>query len=153
MENKTCCFTGHREIPQEKRPEVEAALKAEIETAIKDGYTRFITGLAEGADLIFAALVAELKDHTPGLRLEGAVPYVGRLYRQDPAFLDLAAACDGMKIMSETNTRDCYHARNRYMVDESSRVIAVYDGRERGGTAYTLRYAKKQGKEARIITI
>ena len=150
---KTCCVTGHRKLPQEKRPEVEAALKQEILAAIEDGYTRFLCGFAEGADLMFAALVAELKTQTPGLRLEAAIPYLTRLYGQDRAFHDLVAACDDMKIISEKNTRGCYHARNRYMVDESSRVIAVHDGRENGGTWYTINYANKHKKEVRTIRI
>lgn len=150
---KTCCVTGHRKLPQEKRPEIEAALRQEIEAAIADGYTRFLCGFAEGVDLIFAAIVAELKGQAPGLRLEAAIPYLARLYRQEQAFLDLLAACDDMKIISEKNTRGCYHARNRYMVDESSRVIAVHDGRENGGTWYTIGYANKHKKEVRTIRI
>ncbi len=153
MEEKTCCFTGHRNIPQHKRPEVETAIRLEVMSAIEDGYTRFISGFAEGADLMFAAVVTELKEQAPGLRLEAAIPYVGRLYRQDQAFLDLVATCDGMKIISEKNTRNCYHARNRYMVDESSRVIAVYDGREGGGTGYTINYARTHDKEVRVIGV
>ena len=150
---KTCCVTGHRKLPQEKRPGIEAALRQEIMAAIEDGYTRFLCGFAEGADLMFAALVAEIKAQTPGLRLEAAIPYLARLYGQDRAFTDLIAACDGMKVISEKNTRDCYHARNRYMVDESSRVIAVHDGRENGGTWYTIGYANKHNKEVRTIRI
>lgn len=153
MELKTCCFTGHRELPQEKRPEVEAAIRQELMAAIEDGYTRFLCGFAKGADLMFAALVAELKGQFPGLRLMAAIPYLSRLYQKDRAFHDLVAACDDMKIISEERTRDCYLARNRYMVDESSRVIAVYDGREKGGTKYTIHYANKQEKEVRTIRI
>ena len=150
---KTCCVTGHRELPQEKRPEIEATLRQEIMAAIEDGYTRFLCGFADGTDLMFAALIAEIKMQTPGLRLEAAIPYLARLCKQDRAFTDLIAACDGMKIISEKNTRDCYHARNRYMVDESSRVIAVHDGRENGGTWYTIGYANKHNKEVRTIRI
>lgn len=150
---KTCCVTGHRELPQEKRPGIEAALRQEIMAAIADGYTRFLCGFAEGADLMFAALIVELKGQTPGLRLEAAIPYLARLYHQNRAFHDLVAACDDMKIISEKNTRGCYHARNRYMVDESSRVIAVHDGRETGGTWYTINYANKHKKEVRTIRI
>lgn len=35
------------------------------------------------------------------------------------------------------------------MVDQSQRILAVYDGRATGGTAATLRYA--EGKEVRIV--
>ena len=37
------------------------------------------------------------------------------------------------------------------MVDNSSLVIAVYDGRKSGGTLYTMNYAKKIGNELIVI--
>ena len=37
------------------------------------------------------------------------------------------------------------------MVDRSQLVIAVYDGRGRGGTAGTLAYARKTGRKARVL--
>ena len=58
---KTCCITGHRDIPVEKKDFVEEALRREVAAAIKDGYTRFISGFAEGADLMFASVVTEAK--------------------------------------------------------------------------------------------
>ena len=41
--------------------------------------------------------------------------------------------------------------RNRFMVDRSQLVIAVYDGRAGGGTARTLAYARKTGRKARVL--
>ena len=43
--------------------------------------------------------------------------------------------------------------RNRYMVDRACRIIAVYDGEPRGGTAQTLAYAMRQGLELDILEI
>ena len=40
---------------------MEEALRREVASAIEDGYTRFISGFAEGADLMFAVVVAEAK--------------------------------------------------------------------------------------------
>lgn len=37
------------------------------------------------------------------------------------------------------------------MVDNADLVIAVYDGSSSGGTAYTVDYARKQGKKIIII--
>ena len=39
------------------------------------------------------------------------------------------------------------------MVAQSQRVIAVYDGRDKGGTLFTLRDAHVQGREIRLIEI
>lgn len=63
MDKKTCCVTGHRNIPAERIAYVEQELRREVQAAIEDGYTRFISGFAEGADLMFAAIVAEQKEH------------------------------------------------------------------------------------------
>lgn len=43
--------------------------------------------------------------------------------------------------------------RNRYMVMNSTRVIAVYDGREKGGTVFTMRCARTLKKEIRVIRV
>jgi uncharacterized phage-like protein YoqJ len=43
------------------------------------------------------------------------------------------------------------HLRNEFMVDRSSRLIAVYDGESAGGTRYTLQYAMKKGLECIAI--
>ena len=53
METKVCCVTGHRDIPTDRAVYVEQALRREVLAAIEDGYTRFISGFAEGTDLMF----------------------------------------------------------------------------------------------------
>ena len=63
METKVCCVTGHRDIPTDRAVYVEQALRREVLAAIEDGYTRFISGFAEGTDLMFAAIVAEQKEY------------------------------------------------------------------------------------------
>ena len=47
--------------------------------------------------------------------------------------------------------RGCMLRRNRYMVDRSSRLIAVYDGLLLGGTMYTVSYAMKQGLKVVLL--
>ena len=59
MDGKTCCVTGHRDISEKQGDYVKQALRHEILSAIEDGYTRFISGFAEGVDLMFASIVAE----------------------------------------------------------------------------------------------
>lgn len=65
MEEKACCVTGHRDIPADKVAYVKEKLLGEIEAAIADGYTTFRSGFAEGANLLFAALVLKLKEEKP----------------------------------------------------------------------------------------
>ena len=62
---KTCCVTGHRDIPAEWADIIQKYLRMEIIAAVEDGYTHFISGFAAGADLLFAEIVAELKAFSP----------------------------------------------------------------------------------------
>ena len=153
MAEKTCCVTGHRDIPEDRIAYVEQELRREVLAAIQDGYTRFISGFAEGADLMFAAIVAEQKEHNPDLFLEAAIPYAGRLKTKNKQFHELLRTCDGIKIVCQEYAPSCFLERNRYMAGESQRVIAVYDGRERGGTLFTMRYAHSIGREVREIRV
>lgn len=153
MIEKTCCVTGHRKIPADKLVYVQLELRKAIISAVADGYTRFINGGAAGADLLFADIVAELKERGCPLYLEAALPYAGRTMSKDRDFQNMLSACDEVKVFSEQYTRGCYFVRNRCMVDESSRVIAVYDGRENGGTVYTMQYAADKGKTVLVIKI
>ena len=147
-EIKTCCVTGHRDIPAERLDAIRELLRREILAAVADGYTHFISGFATGADLLFAEIAAELKEIYP-LTLEAAIPYPGRMKTPDKTFQRLIRCCDTVKIHSNGYFKGCYMRRNRYMVNQSQRVIAVYDGRPAGGTAATVRYAGK--KDVRVV--
>ena len=153
MGTKACCVTGHRDIPADKVEYVKRKLKEEIEAAIEDGFTTFITGMAEGVDLLFAELVIEQKSQHLGLFLQAAIPYNNRMKSTDPLFRKCFENCDGVHIQQTEYSSDCFMNRNRYMVSLSSRVIAVYDGREKGGTLFTMRYAHAMEREVREIRI
>ncbi len=47
----------------------------------------------------------------------------------------------------------CMLIRNEYMVNKSDSVIAVWDGVEEGGTWYTVKYARKNGKTVNVIEV
>lgn len=153
MDEKTCCVTGHRDIPMDRIAYVGQELRREVLNAIEDGYTRFLSGFAEGADLIFAEIVAEEKKYHPELILEAAIPYAGRLKTKDGKFHDLLRVCDAVKVECQSYAPSCFMRRNRYMAGQAQRVIAVYDGRERGGTLFIMRYAHTLGKEVRLIKV
>ncbi len=148
VEIKTCCVTGHRSIPLGEISTITQKLKQEVLLAIRDGYTHFISGFALGADLLFADIIVKMKKFYP-ITLEAAIPYPGRMRTLDQKFQSLIACCDTVKIHSDHYFKGCYMYRNRYMVDQSQRIIAVYDGRKTGGTIATLRYAQK--KEIHIV--
>lgn len=155
MEGKTCCVTGHRDISWEQIDFIKEALEREIDAAIAEGFTRFMSGFADGADIIFARIVAEKRLENTNLRLEAAIPYRNRLLRllDDEMLKPLLLSCTDISIHGERYDSGVYMDRNRYMVSTSDRVIAVYDGRQTGGTANTLRYARSLHKDVREIAI
>ncbi len=57
-----CCFTGHRpEKLTQSEFEVKVWLREQIEQAVAEGYTTFITGMAMGVDIWAGQIVVELK--------------------------------------------------------------------------------------------
>jgi uncharacterized phage-like protein YoqJ len=153
MRKKICCVTGHRDIPAEKTDYVKQELHREIQLAVQDGYTHFVSGFAEATDLYFAEIVAELKTENPNITLEAALPYRKRLNAKNQTFQHLIKLCDEVHVTAETYSKGSYINRNIYMVGKSERVIAVYDGRESGGTDFTVRYGRTQKRELRIISV
>lgn len=149
---KICCVTGHRDLPASVETIIRSELRQEVLVAIEDGYTHFISGFASGADLMFAEIVSELKNRYP-ITLEAAIPHPGRMKTPDETFQRLIGCCDVVKVCSERYFKGCYMVRNRYMVDASQLVIAVWDGRESGGTAATVRYAERCGRKIDIIRV
>ncbi len=60
-------------------------------------------------------------------------------------------AADSVVYVSRAYSKDCMLRRNRYLVDHAACLLAVYNGEWRGGTAMTVRYAKKLGREVIIL--
>ena len=155
MQEKTCCVTGHRDIPAEQISNVKKSLEREIEQALEDGFTCFISGFADGIDLLFAEIIAERIANNPALKLIAAIPYQRQLdtlkkSERTKALIDL---CTEINVAAEEYHPNVYAKRNRYMVEHSDRVIAVYDGREKGGTVGTIRLAHTMKKELREISV
>jgi len=150
---KECCVTGHRVLLTKQIDYVKRELRKQIQNAINDGYTHFISGMAEGTDLLFAELVIETKKDNPTIRLEAALPYRKRAETKNNDFHRIFEQCDSFIVLSENYSNACYKARNKYMVNQAERIIAVYDGRNSGGTAFTIQYAKDNGKELFIVPV
>lgn len=143
-----CCITGHR--PQKLRrseKEVKADLKTEIQQAIADGYTTFITGMAYGVDIWAGQIVVRLRKKNPALHVIAAVPFPGfeGCWSCDwkRAYQELLEQVDLVKYICPGYNAGAYQRRNEWMVDHSSRVIAVFNG-EPSGTKNTVQYARQR---------
>ncbi len=154
------CLTGNRpqKIPFPERSRECAELKERMRDAvvalIGEGYTRFYSGMALGADTWFAEVVLGLKDVYPDIELIAAVPYAGqkdRLSASDRFRYDrILSRCSDVVVLSPEYTKYCMNKRNRYMVDNSD-VVLVVNYAECGGTVNTRAYAVK--KKKRIIDL
>jgi len=159
---KTCGFTGYRpcKLPfktDEKQiacVHLKILLYKEAEAAIKDGYTHFICGFALGSDTYFAEAVIELRNRYPGITLEAALACETQAdhwpEKDRDRYFKLLAQCDRETYISRSYYKGSYLDRNRYIVNQSQRLIAVFDG-QFGGTMYTVSRAKTQKLELVII--
>ncbi|MGE4276833.1 MAG: SLOG family protein [Lawsonibacter sp.] len=164
-QERTCCFTGHRpdKLPWGSQEEdsrcclLKERLNAALERAYGSGYIHFISGMARGADFYFSEAVLVLRENHPEVSLECARPCESQAnawpQQEKRRYQEILDRCDYETLVQHHYDRGCMMRRNRYMVDRSSRIIAVYDGVPKGGTAQTLAYAMRQGLETDILSV
>jgi len=84
------------------------------------------------------------------ITLEAAIPYERQSESWSEAlrkrYARLVADCDYHTLVQKNYTPDCMMRRNKYIVDNSSILIAAYGGKP-GGTMNTLLYALRRGLE------
>ena len=151
----TCCFTGHRpESLRRSSDDIKVDLENEIIHSIQAGYNTFITGMAAGVDLWAGCIVVRLRDRFPDLKLIAAVPYAEfrEMWSADwqEKYDRILAAANYTEILADRYKPDICQLRNKWMVDHSAKVIAVYNWKA-GGTRNTISYAKKNGVSVQYI--
>ena len=144
-----CCFTGHR--PEKlilSEAEIKSLLEKAIDTAVQNGFTTFISGMAPGVDIWAAETVLAKKKSNNTIRLICAVPYpdfgVKRSFAEMQRYDRIIENSDYIKYVSTHYFPGCYQVRNEYMVDRSSLVIALFNG-QNSGTKNTVDYASSKG--------
>ena len=161
--SKTLCFSGHRteKLPKSKN-ELNLMIQNliyEINKAIMDGYDTFIFGACYGFDLICAEQVLIRKQivrysDPVNINLVAVVPFEEQAswwkVQDREKYFNILSKCDDVITLNKHYQRGCYHERNRYMVDNSSRLVCYYDG-SNGGTKYTVEYA--EGRSISVINI
>ena len=158
-----CAFSGHRpkSFPwkyDETAPGcvlLKKVLAEQITALVDGGVTGFISGMALGVDLWAAQIVLDLRKKNPLLKLCCALPCEGQekkwpIHTQEQ-YRTILKQADKTVWVGKNYTVDCMLNRNRYMVDHSSVLLAVYDGAYRSGTGMTVRYA--ESKRRKIILI
>lgn len=146
----TCCFTGHR---PEKLPwredegdprclELKARLAGVVEAAYEKGMRHFLCGMARGADFYCCEAALALRERRPGVTVEAVIPceeQAARWRERDrERWFSLVERCDNETMLQHHYDRGCMLRRNRYLVDHSAMLIAVYDGMLGGDHVYHL---------------
>lgn len=159
----TCAFTGHRPFKLPWRHDeadsrclaLKAALTRRISALAEDGVTKFFSGMAEGADCYCAQIVLELQEKNPALRLHCVLPCREQADRWSDAararYRSILGRADSVVYVSPVYYQGCMLERNRRLVESAAIVLAVYNGELRGGTAATVRYAQRLGRQLIVL--
>ena len=144
---KSCCITGHRRtgLPQSRLYQVIETL---TDMAKSEGADHFYMGCSWGVDLAAGEVwglttdwtaVKPCANHGEGVWTQATLDKRDRIISQ----------AQEIETLQATYHPGCLNDRNEWMVDQSEIVIAIFDGRQHGGTKHCLSYARRQGK--RII--
>lgn len=147
------CGTGHRpEHIGQPEYEVKAAIRQAL-TSTNVPVDHVVSGGAAGFDLWLAEVACEL-----GITVTIARPWKGHIFRK-------ADIQRWAKVLRHVGTQEvavnpslqypgpfCYYDRNRWMVDNSTAVLAYWDiTKQSGGTFNCVTYAGRAGKPIRNI--
>ena len=150
---ETCAFTGHRDLGENFPIE---RLRQTIVEVIKRGIKTFYCGMACGFDMLAAECVLACKEIYPQIKLVACIPCANQdlYYSQTDKkrYAELCKKSDEVMTLNERYTRGCMYKRNRYLADCADIMIA-FCIKEKGGTAYTVKYFQKSKKNGEIIFI
>lgn len=160
-----CAFTGHRpnKFPWKYNERdmrciiLKRQLVALIRELIDQGVTEFLSGMAEGTDQWAALFVLALREENPALRLRCILPCKTQADGWNDAsraqYERILQQANEVSCVSETFTSRCMMERNRALVEQSSILLAVCRNVQepRGGTAATVRYAQKLGRQILLL--
>lgn len=140
----TCSFTGHRILKKDFNSE---KLFNVIEKIIESGYRTFLVGMAWGFDLkVFETL---LNFKNKNIDIIACVPCENqeRYFKnsEKEKYLEYLKKADKVVYVSDKYFDGCMQKRNRYIVDNSS-ILVAYLYSNMGGTKNAVSYAQKQGK-------
>lgn len=163
MLEKYCAFTGHRphKLPwrydetDSRCAALKTALAEQITSLTEAGVTDYYSGGADGVDCWAALIVLDLRKKNPALKLHLILPHEGQADKwSDSAqerYYSILSQADSVDYVSRKYYDGCMLDRNRRLVDAADLLLAVYNGERRGGTAATVRYARKLGRRVIIV--
>ena len=163
---KSVAFTGYRpkklsfgsDLSHPDAVRLRANLRTEYERLIKRGFRQFLTGGALGCDMMAAEIVLELKQHygsNSGIMHVLCMPcfdyYAGWSSENKERLQKIRENSLSFYVSERPYFNGCMQKRNRYMVDTSRVLLAVYDGQS-GGTHSTMEYAKSKNRKVIVVS-
>ena len=163
----TCAIIGHRPTRFKFKykenntgcKRLKKRLHDQFISLYEQGVRRFMIGGGLGVDIWSGEILLKLKEQPEydGIELIVVLPHPDHDARWDQrsktrlaSLLSQSAECVtvGMQVDAES-----YYKRNRYLVDHSDCLLAVYDNDRtvRSGTGQTVQYAEKLGKPIILI--
>ena len=163
MLENSCAFTGHRphkfpwryDETDSRCVTLKAALMEQIMLLTRAKTTDFYSGGADGVDCWPAMIVLELRKKNPALRLHCILPYEGQADKWSASAQEryrlILKEADSIEYVSHAYYDGCMLDRNHRLVEAAGSLLAVYNGERRGGTAATIRYARKLQRKIVIL--
>jgi uncharacterized phage-like protein YoqJ len=156
------CFTGHRPErlggydPNPIQSWVKESLRTAIHRAIDKEIKYFISGGAMGVDQWAAEILLEIKKQNRAVNLFIAKPFASQANKWTKEVkAEYEKILQGSDKIIEVSGGGFaawkMHKRNRWMVDHSQYVIAIWDQAKKGGTWNCLEYALKKGKKVFVV--
>ena len=151
MNEKICCFTGHRVIERKHLGRLQKKLYKLLREKYDEGFRVFRAGGALGFDTLAALSVLDLRRDFPDVKLELKLPCHDQTSMWKDADIEIynsiLSRADSVEYAEPRYTNYCMHKRNRMLVNGAHCCIAYYNGSGSGGTRYTCNYASEHGVE------
>lgn len=146
--SKTCCFTGHRRMPDMSFHPVRVKLENALFELVQLGYNTFVGGGAVGFDMLAESASIELRRQFSDVRVVIIMPSFDYRFGWTEGEHELMSLIERnsnrLFFCTEKYRRGGMFLRDRALVDVSSRCIS-FMVKNTGGTAYTVKYAKSRG--------
>ena len=147
-------ITGHRpgSLSTEQRQYMQEGLDF-IASGLVGYYgaERFLTGLALGADMIWAELALKY-----GIEYDAYIPFEGQEDRWSQAdqkrYKELRSSASSEKVFGQQFSNKLYHARNDTLIRDSDLLVAVWrPSVQKGGTFSTVQKSLKRNHPTLLL--
>ena len=135
--NKTCCFFGHRDIPNNIRSELISIIKKLIQ---EDGVINFLVGNQGGFDSLVLSTLKEISYQNPEISYNVVLAYL-----PDNKSIPIDAPTLYPEGIENVPKRFCISWRNNWLIEHSQYVIC-YISHITGGAAQFVNKAERKGR-------